>query len=143
MHYVDTSVLVALFTTEAATGSVLAWYQQQSADAIVISDWSITEFSSALSHKVRTGYLDAAGQSLALAAFRQATQNSFHVLRVQPDDFVRAAIFANQATSGLRAGDALHLSICYGAALKLVTFDKRLVAAAHSVGVSVTDAFAP
>jgi uncharacterized protein len=143
IYYVDTSALVALFTTEAGTAAMLGWYQRQAADSIAISGWSITEFSSALSQKARTGYLDASGQSLALAAFRQATQSSFHVLGVHHDDFIRAAIFANQHTSGLRAGEALHLSICFGAALKLLTFDKRLAAAAQSVGVSVEDALTP
>jgi uncharacterized protein len=106
---------------------------------LVISDWSLTEYSSALSQKRRSGYLDAPSHSQALSEFRIASERSFHVLPVTHDDFVKAAIFANRHASGLRAGDALHLAIAYGASLPLVTFDKRLASAARDIGLQVIE----
>jgi uncharacterized protein len=47
--YVNMSVLVAALTTEAETQRMQEWLAAQSADGLFVSDWAITEFSSALS----------------------------------------------------------------------------------------------
>ncbi len=53
--YVDTSVLVAALTHESRTGEMQEWLAAQPVGGLAISDWVMTEFSAALSVKLRTG----------------------------------------------------------------------------------------
>ena len=70
-----------------------------------------TEFFSALSLNVPTKQRTPTAQSFAFAAFREGVETSFHLLSVSHENFVRAAIFANQPALNLRAGDALRACV--------------------------------
>ena len=80
MCYIDTSVLVAAFTSEAATERCQSWLMQCDPDTLAISDWVATEFSAALSVKLRTGAIDVAERAEARAAFEAAEARSLRVL---------------------------------------------------------------
>ena len=56
MLYIDTSVLVAALTNESRTAEMQNWLASQRPEDLMISDWVMTEFSAALSIKVRTGH---------------------------------------------------------------------------------------
>ncbi len=100
-----------------------------------ISDWVITEFSSALSVKLRRGEITSGDRARALNKFAEFTDASFAVLPVSSAHFRMAAQFADQYALGLRAGDALHLAICSSHGATLCTLDKRLSAAGPELGV--------
>ena len=53
MIYVDTSIFLALHTNEPKSDAVDKWHDKSSAK-MISSTWAFTEFSSALSLKVRT-----------------------------------------------------------------------------------------
>jgi predicted nucleic acid-binding protein len=135
MRYIDTSVLVSAFTREAATERSQTWLVQSDPETLAMSDWVATEFSAALSVKLRTGAIDVAQRAEALAAFEAMAARSVRVLSVESAHFRAAARLANQYSLGLRAGDALHvaLALAYGASLH--TLDRRLADAAGAVGV--------
>ncbi|NGN40071.1 type II toxin-antitoxin system VapC family toxin [Mesorhizobium sp. CGMCC 1.15528] len=135
MLYVDTSVLVAALTKEARTDEIQSWLSQQDPNELAISDWVITEFSSALSIKLRTDQLLAEHRATALAAFVQLVSNSFNMLPVSGAQFRAAARFADQYMLGLRAGDALHLAVAADNGATVVTLDKRLAEAGLPLGV--------
>jgi hypothetical protein len=135
MLYLDTSLLVAALTNEAETGRIQGWLGEHEQGSIAISDWVATEFSSALSIKLRTGQIEAVHRADALAMFTRLTSESFSMIPVSRLQFRTAARFTDQYALGLRAGDALHLAICADHGATLCTLDRRLGEAASALGV--------
>ena len=135
MLYIDTSVLVSALTSEADTALSQTWLAKQETSELTISDWTVTEFASALSIKLRTGSLGAQDRAAALSTFTRLSAETFRVLQVTREDFRAAARYADQSQINLRAGDALHLAICANHGARLCTLDRRLGKAASQVGV--------
>lgn len=134
--YLDTSVLVAALVPETTTAAVQAWLAAQPAGSLHVSDWVMTELSSALSIKLRTGQLDLAERSLALSAGHQLAMASFEVLPVTRRHFQTAALYADRHDLGLRAGDALHLAVVVDQGLTMCTRDVRMAEAGPALGIS-------
>jgi uncharacterized protein len=135
MLYLDTSLLVSALTNEEETEAVQEWLAQQDARELTISDWVMTEFSSALSIKLQTGQLATEHRAAALATLTRLAAETFRVLAVERPSFRAAARLADQHALNLRAGDALHLAVCADHGATLCTLDRRLGEAGPLVGV--------
>lgn len=138
MIYCDTSLVVAGLSSEPMTELVQIWLADQEADSLCISPWVVTEFSSAVSLKVRRGDLDPAGKAQMLSSWQQVQQDHLVLVPVPDQAFALAARFCDRDDLGLRAGDALHLAVASLGGHRLATLDKQLAAAALAVGVAVT-----
>ena len=138
MQYLDTSLLVGALTNEPGTAKWQEWLAGQKPEELVISDWVVTEYSGALSVKVRAGDLAAAHRADSLAVFTALTEASLTVLPVSRLDFRTAARFADQHATGLRSGDALHLAVSANHGLHVISLDRGLVQAAEALGVSAS-----
>ena len=135
MLYLDTSLLVAALTNEAETERMQHWLGEQREGDLAVSDWVATEFSSALSIKLRTGQIMTGDRAEALATFTRLATDSFIVMPVSRLQFRTAARFADQQILGLRASDALHLAICADHGARLCTLDRRLSDAGSALGI--------
>ncbi|MCL4773834.1 MAG: type II toxin-antitoxin system VapC family toxin [Burkholderiaceae bacterium] len=135
MRYLDTSLLVAALTSEAMTRVAQRWLASQPAGSIAISDWVITEFSAALSIKLREKQIGAADRAEVLTAFARLAEESLEVWPVTRADYRTAARFADLHASGLRAGDALHLAVSAERGAPICTLDRAMITAARSLGV--------
>jgi predicted nucleic acid-binding protein len=135
MLYLDTSLVVTLLTSENETAKAQAWMRQHSAEQFAISDWVITEFSAALSMKVRLGFLRPEHRKTTQSWFDQLASETFERLLVSSDHFLFASRLAERSKTGLRGGDALHLAIAATASGTLCTRDKGLADAGAPLGI--------
>ncbi|KXU93816.1 twitching motility protein PilT [Caballeronia megalochromosomata] len=109
MVYVDTSVLVALCVRERMTAAVSQWYASVK-DDLISGAWCVTEFASALGIKRRTGQLTEEQSAFAWRSFERMCASDLQLTPIEPPVFHQAAVLTLDASSGLRAGDALHLA---------------------------------
>ena len=88
--YVDTSALVAIFANEASALSITDWLKHSNYSKLCSANWCVSEFSSAVSVKVRGGALDDRQADQAWQAFEDACNGDIELLEVTARDFATA-----------------------------------------------------
>lgn len=137
MVYVDTSVVVALLTVEPRTLEIVTWFGGLR-DAPATSDWLLTEFSSALSIKLRTGQINERQARQVRKEFELLTGSGLRIIPVSRDAFRQAAEMVRLHDHGLRAGDSLHLAVALELkAGHMATLDATLAANAKRLGIGL------
>lgn len=136
MIYLDTGVAVALLIPEPASAAALRWFARL--DTLpVLSDWTITEFSSALSIKERTGQISRRDAGRVRREF-DSFSGGVRVVPVTRDAFRAAAVLAARVEWALRSGDALHLAVAAAAAASSVaTLDRAMAEATRCIGIKL------
>ena len=137
MIYVDTSALVPAFIREPRSEAVLAWLET-SGERLVVSEWTITEFSSAAAIKARTGEIAPNLAKQARTRFLDFAQNHCSIALPQRAEFRRAAELAGDVNLKLRAGDALHLAIAEASKAEgILCLDETMATGAKTMGLKV------
>lgn len=139
MIYVDTSVIVPLLTTEPKTEAVTAWFSKLH-DTPTCADWLLTEFSSAISIKLRTGRITETNAKRVRKEFELLADGGLRIVPVSRDAFRQAAKMAQQHEHGLRSGDSLHLAVALElGASHMATLDGTLAANAKRNGMKLIE----
>lgn len=139
MIYVDTSAIVPLLTTEPKTEAVTAWFAKLN-DTPICADWLLTEFSSAISIKLRTGQITETNAKRVRKEFELLTDGGLRIVPVSRDAFRQAAKMAQQHEHGLRSGDSLHLAVALElGASHIATLDTTLAANAKRNGIKLIE----
>jgi uncharacterized protein len=134
--YLDASALFAQFVIDPHTTRLVRWLVGAQG-RVVLSEWTLAEFSSAIGVATRRGRIGADEQQKA-----EATVDAWLATRPLPypvlaGDGESARRFIRNTPTPLRAGDALHLAIVHRLGFALVTFDDRMAAAASDLGIPV------
>ena len=141
MIYLDTSFLAPFYIQGATSTFVESILLNLPTAELAISDWTIVEFASLLSRRVRMNQLTPELMTVIMQSFQSDAAQSYTVLSVTTADFVLAAEFLQQWETGLRAGDALHLAIVHNRAVEnLLSLDFGLINAAQRFGISADSA---
>ena len=137
MRYADTCLLLSLIYRDPGSEAALAWLEQVGTGEILTSHWALTEFVSAAGIMARRGDIDPRLHREGLAHCRRFVAARLQVENPIAADFERAAVWLEDYASGLRAGDALHLSIAARVGAVLCSADKTLLAAAAALGLAI------
>ena len=117
--------------------SALAWLEGIGESKVLASGWTLTEFCSAASMKVRTRQATASLASQAIERGRKFIAERIVMLSVEDDDLSAAADLCARSFPPLRAGDALHLALCRRMGASIATLDDGMAEAAAACGVPV------
>ena len=134
--YFHTSVLVPLVVREAVTDRALRFVESHP-DNLVLSDFGVAEFSSAIARLVRTEKLTADEGRAALDTFDVWVAHTTDQHRVGSVDIAAATTFLRRLDLALRTPDAIHIAIAERLGATLVTFDRRMAANAEALGIAV------
>ena len=137
--YVDSSVWIALLAQEATADALSQWLENESG-VLMTAQWTRTELASAMGIKSRRGELTQNSVQALLNMFEQWVQGGVQLLSVDSQDFVDAAQWCAQVSSGLRGADALHLAVARRHQVShLATLDHDMARNATRLGLNILE----
>lgn len=113
-----------------------AWFNDHAGAILAISDWTLTEFASAMGIKVRDKRLKPDEAHKACVLMSQLAADSLKVFTPTRSDYNKSAYHLGHHALGLRAGDALHLAVAHNEGAEcLYTLDRRLIEAGRKLKI--------
>lgn len=133
--YLDSSVLVALFTPDPFRDRANAFIRAE-APILFTAGFALVEFSSAISRLFRMKLFTSADTQAVFTNFDDWSAREVHLVALDPSDLVSANASVRQLKLGLRAPDAIHLAIAQRLGLELATFDEQMTSAAKALRIT-------
>ena len=135
MTYLDTSVLVPLYINEPGSQEARRLLASRPHSELAISEWSQTEFVSAVGIRVRMHTLEGQAARNIIEAFHRLALRALTLLPVESGDFGLANSYLGHFELGLKAGDALHLAIASNHAAEVYSSDRIMLKCARRLGI--------
>jgi len=106
-------------------------------EIVVVSDFGVAEFSSAVGRQVRTRDLTREDGELAFSNLDTWVARSAYREEVTTADIDAATRILRRLDVNLRTPDAIHIAIARRAEATLVTFDRSMASGARALGIAV------
>lgn len=137
--YADASALVSLFVPDTHSPRIDRFLRSHRI-LLLISDFAVAEFSSAILLRVRRQNLTHEQANAVLLKFDQWREQEAQSVDTIHADMVVATALLRRFDLKLRTPDALNLAIAQRVAVRLLTFDVTMADAARALGVEVVAA---
>ena len=134
--YLNARILVALFVIDPSSSRAEAFLSAHP-EIVVVSDFGVAEFSSAVGRRVRTGDLTREDGQLAFCNFDNGSHDLHTGRRSRLPISTQQLGFLRRLDINLRTADAIHIAISRRLGAALVTFDRSMAAGARALGVAV------
>jgi predicted nucleic acid-binding protein len=132
--YLDASILVALFVIDPSSARAEAFLSAHP-EIVVVSDFGVAEFSSAVGRRVRTR--DLTQEDGQLANLDTWVGRSAYRGEIATADIDAANRILRRLDVNLRTPDAIHIAMSRRLDATLVTFDRSMAAGARALGIAV------
>ena len=137
--YLDASVLVALFTNDPLTVRAETFLRANPL-VLIVSDFAAAEFSSVIARHVRTKDIKKGDARIVFSNFDTWTARTAQRAHISPADITSAEVLLRRIDLALRTPDAINIAMAQRMEATLVTFDKKMAAAARSIGTEIAKA---
>ena len=137
--YLDASILVALFTSDALTARADNFLRKNPA-VLIVSDFAAAEFSSVIARHVRTKDITKDDARLVFSNFDTWTARTTQRAPIGTADIIAAEVLLRRFELALRTPDALNIAMAQRMGAMLATFDSKMAAAARTIGTEVAKA---
>jgi uncharacterized protein len=134
--YLDASVLVTLLVIDPSTTRAEAFLSAHP-EIVVVSDFAVAEFSSAVGRRVRTRDLTREDGELAFSNLDTWVARSAYREEVMTADIDAANRILRRLDVNLRTPDAIHIAIAQRLEATLVTLDRSMAAGARALDITV------
>ena len=137
--YLDASILVALFTSDALTARADT-FLRKNPSVLIVSDFAAAEFSSVIARHVRTKDITKDNARLVFSNFDTWTARTTQRAPIGTADIIAAEVLLRRFDLALRTPDALNIATAQRMGAVLATFDSKMAAAARAIGTEVATA---
>ena len=137
--YLDASILVALFTSDALTARADN-FLRNNPSVLIVSDFAAAEFSSVIARHVRTKDISKDDARLVFSNFDTWTARTTQRAPIGTADIIAAEVLLRRFELALRTPDALNIAMAQRMGAMLATFDSKMAAAARAIGTEVAKA---
>ena len=127
---------MALFTPDQFNSRARDFIRSQS-PVVIVSDFAISEFSSAVARLFRMNLFTKADARLVFSNFDGWVGRESQQVTTQSGDIAAASALVRRFELGLRTPDAINIAIAQRVGAVMVTFDAKMKVAAKALGLEV------
>jgi uncharacterized protein len=127
MLYLDTSVLLPLCADEPHSEKVISYLASCGRADTVISDWTVTEFYSAIGRRFRDKKITRRQADQAVDALERRFSQGLILFQLTDEDQILAQGFLRKWQTAIKSGDALHAAATKRLQAHLLTRDRAFL----------------